>query len=57
MTMDIAELKSKRIAELSQIARDLDISGYSDLRKQELIFKILEAQSQKDGMKIGRAHV
>ena len=50
MTMDIAELKSKRIAELSAIAKELNISGYSDLRKQELIFKILEAQTQKDGM-------
>ena len=54
MTMDIAELKSKRIAELSQIAKDLQISGYSDLRKQELIFKILEAQSQKDGMSFSK---
>ena len=54
MTMDIAELKSKRIAELSQIARDLEISGYSDMRKQELIFKILEAQSQKDGMSFSK---
>lgn len=50
MAMDIADLKSKRIAELSSIARDLGISGYSDLRKQELIFKILEAQAQKDGL-------
>ncbi|MBI5645833.1 MAG: transcription termination factor Rho [Ignavibacteriae bacterium] len=48
--MDIAELKSKRIAELSQIAKDLNISGHSDLKKQELIFKILEAQTQKDGL-------
>jgi transcription termination factor Rho len=54
MTMDIAELKSKRIAELSQIAKDLQISGYSDLRKQELIFRILEAQSQKDGMSFSK---
>lgn len=54
MTMDIAELKSKRIAELSQIARDLEISGFSDMRKQELIFKILEAQSQKDGMSFSK---
>lgn len=54
MTMDIAELKSKRIAELSQIAKDLQISGYSDLRKQELIFKILEAQTQKDGMSFSK---
>ena len=50
MTMDIAELKSKRIAELSQIAKDLNITGYGDLKKQDLIFKILEAQTQKDGM-------
>ncbi|MBL0173932.1 MAG: transcription termination factor Rho [Ignavibacteria bacterium] len=48
--MDIAELKSKRIAELSQIAKDLNITGYGDLKKQDLIFKILEAQTQKDGM-------
>ncbi|MFZ1728531.1 MAG: transcription termination factor Rho [Bacteroidota bacterium] len=52
--MDIAELKSKRIAELSQVARELEISGYSDMRKQELIFKILEAQSQKDGMSFSK---
>jgi transcription termination factor Rho len=52
--MDIAELKSKRIAELCQIAKDLDISGFSELRKQELIFKILEAQSLKDGMSFSK---
>src|SRR5512135_1077901 len=49
MPMDITELKSKKISELNQIAKELNISCYSDLRKQELIFKILEAQSQKDG--------
>ena len=48
--MDISELKSKKIVELNQIAKDLDISGYSDFRKQELIFKILEAQTSKDGL-------
>ncbi|PLX25410.1 MAG: transcription termination factor Rho [Ignavibacteria bacterium] len=52
--MDIAELKSKRIAELSQIAKELEISGYSDMRKQELIFRILEAQTQKDGMSFSK---
>jgi len=50
MPMDITELKSKKIAELNQIAKELNISGYSDLRKQELIFKILEAQTTKDGL-------
>jgi transcription termination factor Rho len=50
MPMDISELKSKKIVELNELAKDLNIAGYSDLRKQELIFKILEAQSVKDGL-------
>ncbi|MEZ4784963.1 MAG: transcription termination factor Rho [Candidatus Kapaibacterium sp.] len=45
---DLAELKSKRIVELTQIAKRLGIQGYSDYRKQELIFKILEAQSTQE---------
>lgn len=45
-TLDLAELKSKRIAELTEIARNLNVPGYSEYRKQELIFKILEAQTQ-----------
>ena len=54
MAMDIAELKSKRIAELSALAKELDISGFSDMRKQELIFKILEAQTSKEGMSFSK---
>ena len=50
MPMDISELKSKKIVELNQIAKELDIQGFSDLRKQDLIFKILEAQTSKDGL-------
>jgi transcription termination factor Rho len=45
--LDIAQLKSKKIAELTEIAKSLNVPGYSDYRKQELIFKILEAQSQQ----------
>ncbi len=48
--MDIIELKSKTIAELLEIAEKLDIPGVSGLRKQELIFKILEANTEKDGL-------
>ncbi|HYQ85657.1 MAG TPA: transcription termination factor Rho [Bacteroidota bacterium] len=48
--MDIGELKSKKISELSKIAKDLNITGYTDLRKQDMIFKILEAQTEKDGL-------
>ncbi|NWF49087.1 MAG: transcription termination factor Rho [Ignavibacteriaceae bacterium] len=48
--MDISELKSKKIVELNEIAKELGIAGYSDFRKQELIFRILEAQTAKDGL-------
>jgi transcription termination factor Rho len=54
MPMDISELKSKKIVELNEIAKDLGIAEYSDLRKQELIFKILEAQTAKDGLSFSR---
>lgn len=46
---NVTDLKSKKVSELIQIAKDLDVSGYSDLKKQELIFKIIEAQTKKDG--------
>jgi transcription termination factor Rho len=42
-------LKTKKVAELAQIAKELKLSGCSDLKKQELIFKIIEAQTKKDG--------
>jgi len=48
--MDIVELKSKTINELSQLAEGLQIPGVSSLRKSELIFKILEAQTEQDGL-------
>jgi len=47
--MTISELKEKNITELSKIARQLEIPGASGLRKQDLIFKILQAQSEKEG--------
>ncbi len=47
--MTISELKEKSIAELGKLARGLDIQGTSALRKQDLIFKILQAQSEKEG--------
>jgi transcription termination factor Rho len=47
--MTIAELKEKNITELTKIARTLDLPGASGMRKQDLIFKILQAQSEKEG--------
>ena len=48
--MDLAEMKTKTISDLVQVAQDLSIVGISGLRKQELIFKILEAQTEKNGL-------
>jgi transcription termination factor Rho len=47
--MTITELKEKNITELSRIARGLEIPGSASLRKQDLICKILQTQSEKDG--------
>ena len=47
--MTIAELKEKNITELSRIARGLEIPGASGFRKQDLIFRILQTQSEKEG--------
>ncbi len=48
--MDIAELKNKTIMELLDVAHTLSIEGTSSMRKQELIFKILEAQTEQNGL-------
>jgi transcription termination factor Rho len=47
--MEISDLKKLKIAELTEVAQNMNIPGYSGLRKQELIFKILEAQTHQDG--------
>ncbi len=47
--MDIVELKSKTVSELLNLADELGIPNVSNLRKQEVIFKILEAKTEKDG--------
>jgi transcription termination factor Rho len=47
--MDISQLKEMNIAALTQVAKDLNIQGASGMRKQELIFKILQAQTEKSG--------
>jgi len=49
MTMNITELKNMKISELTDLAKELNIPGYSGLKKQAMIFSILEAQTQKDG--------
>lgn len=48
--MNIAELKEMNISSLSSIAKELNVTGGSNMRKQELIFEILKAQTEKDGL-------
>ncbi len=43
--IDIAELKSKKIAELTALAKNLGITNFAGLRKQELILEIVDAQA------------
>ena len=47
--MNVNELKQLKIKELADLAATLDIESYSGLNKQELIVKILEAQTEKEG--------
>ena len=49
-SMDIAVLKVKKISELASVAKDMRIPSIAGMRKQDLIFKILEAQANKDGL-------
>ncbi len=49
-TLDIRILKDMSISDLTKIANDLGVEGASNLRKQELIFKILQAQTEKSGL-------
>jgi len=45
MSVDLAELQGMKAAELHKLAKELDIPGFSGLRKEEVIFKIMEKQS------------
>ncbi len=48
--MDIAELKSKDMPELREIADKFGVNGRSRMRKEELVFAILRAQTEKKGL-------
>src|SRR6267378_533929 len=48
--VNLSELKEKTITDLNTIARELNVQSVGGLRKQELIFKILQAQAEKDGL-------
>jgi transcription termination factor Rho len=51
--LEIGRLKDMKISELSKVAKELSIEGASGLKKQDLIFKILQAQTEKNGLIFG----
>ncbi|MCE5194797.1 MAG: transcription termination factor Rho [Nitrospiraceae bacterium] len=51
--MSISELKDKTIDELTTVAKGLNVEGATGLRKQDLIFAILQAQTEKTGNVFG----
>ncbi len=51
--MNLVELKGKNIAELTDMASELKVEGASGMRKQDLIFAILNAQTEKNGQIFG----
>jgi transcription termination factor Rho len=51
--MNLVELKEKNIEDLTQVAKELRVEGAASLRRQELIFAILQAQSDKNGVIYG----
>jgi transcription termination factor Rho len=51
--LDIGNLKEIKITELNKLAKEFNINGVSGLKKQDLIFKILQAQAEKEGLMFG----
>lgn len=51
--LDLTQLKAMKIAELNEIARNLEIPEYGGMPRQDLIFRILEKQSETSGFAFG----
>jgi len=52
-SLDLAKLKQMTIQELNKLAKDLNVNGISGLKKQDLIFKILQGQAEREGNMFG----
>jgi transcription termination factor Rho len=51
--INLRDLKQKKIADLASLAKELSVEGSSNMRRQELIFSILQAQAEKNGVIFG----
>ena len=52
--MNVVELKEKKISELTHLAKEFNIEGAAGMRKQELIFALLQSQIEKNGLIYGQ---
>jgi len=50
--MDISELRSKSMKELREIADEHGLNGLSQMKKEELVWALLEAKTEKEGLSI-----
>ena len=53
MSVNIAELEAKTREELMEVAREMGVSGHTGLKKQELVFRLLQAQAELQGYSFG----
>ncbi len=51
--LDIAKLETKTLADLRDLAREWEISGYSRLKKEDLILRLLRAKAEREGLRFG----
>jgi len=51
--LDITKLKDLKMSELNKLAKDMNVEGLSGIKKQDLIFKILQKQAEREGMMFG----
>ncbi len=51
--IDISKLKDMKMSELTKLAKDMNINGVSGMKKQDLIFKILQGRAEKEGLMFG----
>tara|TARA_B100000378_G_scaffold275693_1_gene272197 strand:+ start:839 stop:2086 length:1248 start_codon:yes stop_codon:yes gene_type:complete len=47
--MDVTQLQGQKIKDLTKLAQEMEVPGYSGLKKQELIMRILETSAEKEG--------
>lgn len=48
--LELAQLEQKNLDDLQEIAKDLDLGSYDKLRKRELVFEIMRAQAEQNGL-------